>query len=683
MAAWRALTPRQRAAKRARGKASLRSISADARAATRAAGTPEEVGAWTTAPFPLPTFAVHSALLPTGKILFWGFPAVGSVPRPNEGQAALWDPSKGTGPESLKAVPPPLVDVDGDGTFEYAPIYCSGESLLPTGAVLVAGGNLVWPDNPGDSYTAYAGHNRLFTFDPWSETWTEQPQLRHGRWYPTQVELADGRTAVVGGWDESAPGSTEINTDLELFSPPAGGSPSGLGTVTHEASGDRDLSLFPHLFTLPDGNVLLAGQERDHSAILNTTSLTWSDLSWARLARTGGNAVLVPGGPQGSYTAEQVGGYGAPDPANTSYYPATATTESIDASSPTPSWTDGPSLNVARSYANTVLLPDGSMVTVGGGRGFDPAEANNYSTYSDGRARQVELYDPATASWRLGPAQQEDRAYHSVAMLLPDGRVFSGGDDYHPSGPGGEFSTSDTGEVYSPPYLFRGPRPSITTAPDTVAWGDEFGVASSSPDLSRAVLVAPSAPTHATDMQQRHVELQITRTVDGKGVNVKAPPSPGVAPPGYYMLFLLNRDGVPSVARWVKLDPSAPDRPTLTESGSAGPEISARVKSTSRLLRDGKVRVRITAAVAARVNLVADLSMSDGRRRGTSARVVLLEPGTPRTIRLRFTRRSGKALRIRAGSELSLALDGVDAAGASSSHAGTVRLGGHGWRLVP
>jgi hypothetical protein len=102
-----------------------------------------------------------------------------------------------------------------------------------------------------------------------------------------------------------------------------------------------------------------------------------------------------------------------------------------------------------------------------------------------------------------------------------------------------------------------------------VAWGDEFGIASTDPGASRAVLVAPGAPTHGLDMQQRHVELQVTRDLDGQGLDVKAPPTGGVAPPGYYMLFILNGDGVPSVAHWIKLDPAAPDRPVLGPAGSA------------------------------------------------------------------------------------------------------------------
>jgi hypothetical protein len=109
-------------------------------------------------------------------------------------------------------------------------------------------------------------------------------------------------------------------------------------------------------------------------------------------------------------------------------------------------WTTAPALNVPRSHHNTVLLPDGSMVTVGGGLG----NVDNDKSLFRSDSLSVELYDPATGAWRQGPAQQEGRAYHSTALLLPDGRVVSAGDDTN----GG--NSTDTGEIYSPPYLFKG-----------------------------------------------------------------------------------------------------------------------------------------------------------------------------------------------------------------------------------
>ena len=164
---------------------------------------------------------------------------------------------------------------------------------------------------------------------------------------------------------------------------------------------------------------------------------------------------------------------------------------------------------------------------------------------------------PDGDGWRLGPAQAEERTYHSTAVLLPDGRVFSAGDEHHPNG------RTDTAELYSPPYLFRGRRPKVESAPESLRWGDEFGVRTKRDDVRDVALVAPGATTHAVDMNQRRVPLKLTDRVSGKGVNVRAPGGPDLAPPGYYMLFGLDRHGVPSVARWVRLRSGAENAHTL------------------------------------------------------------------------------------------------------------------------
>ena len=208
--------------------------------------------------------------------------------------------------------------------------------------------------------------------------------------------------------------------------------------------------------------------------------------------RIGGNAVLLPEDPSGSTKVAAIGGrpYGEPPP---------ALNEMIDLDDASPAWSSFPGLNTPRSYPNTVLLPDRSMVTIGG----DDRVANMPVA-----ERAVELYDPVTGSWQVGPSQVETRAYHSTALLLPDGRVLSTGDDYNPTSDGSRTGSSpdDTGEIYSPPYLFNGPRPTISSAPDAVRWDVPFGVGTTG-DIDDAVLVAPAAVTHANDMNQRLVPL--------------------------------------------------------------------------------------------------------------------------------------------------------------------------------
>ena len=200
------------------------------------------------------------------------------------------------------------------------------------------------------------------------------------------------------------------------------------------------------------------------------------------------------------------------------------------------------------------------MVSVGGGIGWPQYIGSD-------PLKQVELWDPATRTWRLGAAQQETRAYHSVAMLLPDGRVLSAGDDGNAPT---NTAWTDSAEIYEPPYLFKGPRPTIASAPTAVDWNQGFSVSTPNANINRAVLIAPGATTHATDMHQRYVPLRITGrrpcTLD-----LASPSNANVAPPGYYMLFLVDSAGVPSVAKWVRIAPGAQPQ-AVSPCGSGTPD---------------------------------------------------------------------------------------------------------------
>jgi hypothetical protein len=390
-----------------------------------------------------------------------------------------------------------------------------------------------------------------------------------------------------------------MTNSVEVFNPPA--TIGGRGTVEQRPTATRNgLGLYPRTFTFGD-DVIVTGPSQFLTATLDTSSFTWNEsLPTMSRSRIAGNAVRRPGGPGGSDTITTIGGFDR-NLGSGPFYAGTTTSETIDARASAPAWSPGAQLNVGRANANAVLLPDGSMVVVGGGSGFqlggDPelGAAGGYITYADGRARQIEVYDPDSDRWLLGPAQREDRTYHSTAVLLPDGRVFSAGDDHYPREPGGEFSLTDNAEIYSPPYLFAGARPRIDSAPRSVAWGDTFGIESRSAGIDRAVMMSPGATTHAFDMHQRHVELKVAERVKGVGVNVAAPASDAVAPPGYYMLFLLDENGVPSKASWITIDPTASDRPTLdSESGPGGSceRAQQKLKRAKKKLDRAKRRLR-------------------------------------------------------------------------------------------
>lgn len=517
-------------------------------AAAAQANVPSRDGVWEAAKVATAGgFAINAALLHTGKVLLYGFPY--SVPGqgPNAGAATLLDLRT----MKASAVDPPAVDVDGDGTIDGpAPLYCSGLSFLPDGRLLVTGGNLRWPAATDRDFVGWRG---AFVFDPVTGAWTRQPDMAGGRWYPSNLLLADGRTLVVGGFSDQSPGGVENNA-VETFL---------RGSFEVVPSAARETALYPHLFQLPDGSVALAGPQNTDIGLLNPRTMTWNanigpnrQRPLASQTRIGSNAVLLPSrAPGGSWKVEQIGGYDPQVPGTTD--PSTASTETIDFSRKALAargWRASAPQNVARSYANTVVLPDASLVTVGGGAGHDEAQGVRYM-YPDDRTQRVELLEAGARSWRLGARESEQRGYHSVALLLPDGRVLSAGDDIHPD------SNSDTIEIYDPPYLFgaggrRAARPRITSAPKAVLFGGVLPVRTSGKAV-RAVLMASGATTHGADMSQRMVALKLRRKTSNGGLNLVAPASAKVAVAGWYMLFVLNSRGVPSVAKWVQLKASA------------------------------------------------------------------------------------------------------------------------------
>jgi hypothetical protein len=506
-------------------------------------GDPADVGAWETAKAQLPIVAIHAAMLPTGKVMFFSYPTYPN--RPNNAEAYLWDPAHPEVPPVLKNPP------------DKANIWCAGQTFTADGELVVFGGNL---DYESASQT-WKGLDRVFTFNPWTETWREQPKMAHGRWYPTGVRLPNGQIPIVSGLDESGILIPQSNTnqDIELFTPPA--TLGGLGTIKKVGSigtGDEEErakkpigQLYPRMVVMASGHTILAGPDKETSWFIDDADpFSWGDIPNLTRDRTWGTTVPLPSGPTGPTKLLAIGG------TQYSGEPSTTTTELFDENNPG-GWQPqtGKDNVYGRGHANTVLLPDGSMVEVGGGRGsLDSFESALH--YAEPEKRHIELWDPATGKWRLGPEQTEARAYHSTAVLLPDGRVMSAGDDFN--GDPGKVNANtdtnpmeDTAEIYKPPYLFRGPRPTITSAPATIGFNGSFSVDTPDTNITGAALVAPAAVTHGVDMNQRMLKLPVVQRTGC--VSVTAPAGRNAAPPGWYMLFLLNDQGVPSVAKFVKL----------------------------------------------------------------------------------------------------------------------------------
>jgi hypothetical protein len=442
---------------------------------SRADAANVDTGVWG-APFTPPNAvtAVHMALLNNGKVLMFG----------EEGTTLIWDPVKNT---SVKITNP-------------GPIFCGGHTILADGRVYSAGGRTVGIHGP--PITAI--------FDPATNTWTKGLDMAAGRYYPTTTELANGKVFITGGSDEDA----KPNATSELYTPATG---------AIDIVGNHYDNWYPHDYVLPDTRLAIVS--RNEASVINTSTWVRTMLPKPQTRAGQKSGVLLPGGPNGSYRVMIVGGTGAGAV-------ATPTAQVMDFSAASPTWQPLASMPQGRHDMNLVILPDGTLLGVGG--------------YTKGKSDlpqyETLLYDPAMNTWRTMATQSLRRAYHSTAILLPDGRVLSGGDNR----PGGGQKKL---EIYSPPYLFKGARPTITSATSTVGNNGTITVQTPSA-VDRAVLMAPGATTHANDMHQRMVELQFTNTAGGISAHV---PTAGVAPPGYYMLFILNATGVPSVASWVKV----------------------------------------------------------------------------------------------------------------------------------
>jgi Galactose oxidase-like, Early set domain/PKD domain len=236
--------------------------------------------------------------------------------------------------------------------------------------------------------------------------------------------------------------------------------------------------------------------------------------------------------------------------------PATPTAEIIDLSVPSPAWQSVQSMTKARIEMNATLLPNGKVLASGGSTRDEDATT---------ASKQAELFDPATGTWSSAGTASRARLYHSVALLLPDATVVTAGSNPQ-RGTYDQFI-----EIWKPPYLFDASgnlaaRPGIASAPSSIGYGSSFQVQMpGATGISSVVLMRPGSSTHAFDMEQRLVGLSFTRT--GATLNVTAPPNANVAPPGYYMLFILNNAGVPSIARFIQVSstPNQAPQGTITQ----------------------------------------------------------------------------------------------------------------------
>ena len=466
-------------------------------------------GSWRTLSNQVPINPVHAALLRNGQVLMVA--GSGNLATETNFQATVWDPATETF----------LTQALGWDMF------CNGMVTLHDGRVLVNGGNL--------QYDPFFGEPRNAVFDPATGLFTDVENMARGRWYPTVTTLGDGRVMTFSGLLEV--GGT--NTTVEIYTVGSGWSQQYLAGWTPP--------LYPRMHLNTDGRVFYAGSTRS-SRFFNPSNGTWSAIVATTnhsASRTYGTSVMLPLTPANGYRP-RVMIFGGGNP-------ATATTEIIDLSAPTPQWVFGPSMSQPRIQMNATMLPNGKVLATGGSTNDEDALTASLN---------ADLYDPVTNTFSPAGANAFPRLYHSNALLLPDATVLLMGGNPQRGSYQGRL------EIYSPAYLFNGDgtpalRPSISgVTSDTVNYNAAFAVQTpDAGDIGSVVLVRPGTPTHAFDMEQRLVGLSFT--AGGGVLNVTAPPNGNIAPPGYYMLFLLNRAGVPSEARFVRLIAAPPNQPPV------------------------------------------------------------------------------------------------------------------------
>jgi hypothetical protein len=494
-----------------------------AHAQTCPLNVPHVNGTWTILPYQMPINPISATLLHNGKVLIVAGSendASNNSKGAESYRAAVWDPTGATG--SSISVQELTYDV-----------FCSGTAALPDGRSLIVGGT---------SDYSFTGENRASSFNPVTGQYVQSQGMHDGRWYGTAAALGDGRIMAMSGLTQSGGTSQTI----EIYDLRNAG--AGWGTPT---SVPFSPPLFPRVALLPNGNVFYTGQgsgsANANGWMFDPASGSWTLSVATTMNRTYGSSVLLPLLPP-SYTP-RVMNFGGGSP-------ATGSTEIIDLSAASPSWTPGPSMSTGRIQMNAVLLPNGKVLAAGG-------SVNNESPDTPGKT--ADLYDSVSNSMSSAGTAAFSRLYHSTALLLPDATVVSMG-----SNPGARGSYEPAIEIYTPPYLYDSSdhrittkRPQITSQPFTapLAYNTPFQVSyTSSAAIAAAVLVRPGSVTHAFNMEQRVIGLCGSTSpcsALSNTLNLTTPPNGNIAPPGYYMLFLIDSAGVPSVATFIQLTPYA------------------------------------------------------------------------------------------------------------------------------
>ncbi|MFT0173167.1 ricin-type beta-trefoil lectin domain protein [Paraburkholderia mimosarum] len=466
-----------------------------------------------TSPIKLPLVPAAAANLPNGNVLFWSADytnafTVGEV-TPGSTYTAIFNPST----QSTKQY---FVTITGHDMF------CPGIANLPDGRIFVTGG----------SSSAKASY-----YTPSSNTWSSAPEMNIPRAYHGSLTLSNGNVFVIGGSWNGGLGNKTGETWTSGGGWTVNSSLLADYILTQDAQGIYRSDNHAWLFAVSNGRVFHAGPSQ---------AMHWFDTAGNGNVTDAGNRANDNDAMNGNAVMYDVGKIlavgGAP-----SYQQSTATSNAtlIDISTGTATATTLPSMHYQRAFANSVILPNGQVVVVGGQTFAQP--------FSDDTAILTpELWDPTTQRFSPLAAQAVPRTYHSIALLLPDGRVLSGGGGLC----GGCGTDHPDVEILTPPYLLNAngtaaTRPTLSGVPTDATLGTTIAVTASR-NVKAFALMRLSSATHAINNEQRRIPVAFTTGTSGEFL-LQLPSDPGVAVPGYYMLFALSGQGVPSVSKTLRL----------------------------------------------------------------------------------------------------------------------------------
>ena len=479
---------------------------------------PNTEGSWTSV-VDWPLIAIHSILTPQGDVFSFGTDQNGV-----QGAQFFydsWDPLKGNGSASHTTLPN-ILNVDS---------FCSAAVLLPeTGNVLMSGGD----DRPNGNRNRGIKNSPIY--NPSTGSISAGVNMNFARWYPTSTVLANGEILVSGGRDTQ---NRYVNTP-EIYSPTNNSWRSLFGI-----SMEGNSPVYPRQWVAPDGRIFglmrdgVAGIERIAKMFYldprgNGSIQFLNNLPVRGDVYKSASAMYRPG-----KILHVVGESVAANLGSSMVIDINGTSPSIRAvAKPTES---------NRVWADTVLLPNGKVMLVGGSAA-DTRDVISRASY------RPEIWDPATEKWSTMAASVKTRLYHSTALLLADGRILVAGG----GAPGPETNTN--AEIFTPPYLYNSSgglavRPKISSASNEAPYGAQMFVGTTASNISKISLIKTGAVTHSLNMEQRYMELRFTSTNGGLQVNI--PSSENLAPPGYYLMHLIDNNGVPSKGHIVRISRSA------------------------------------------------------------------------------------------------------------------------------